>query len=64
MIEILKKRGIGILITDHNVRETLQICDLGYLLNDGKILEKGSPEELASSRSAREKYLGEKFKLS
>ncbi len=62
-IEMLKKRGIGILITDHNVRETLQICDLGYLLNDGKILEKGTPQELASSQSAREKYLGEKFKL-
>lgn len=61
MIASLKKRRIGILITDHNVRETLQICDLGYLLSDGKILEKGTPKELASSRSAREKYLGDDF---
>ncbi len=60
-IQLLKKRGIGILITDHNVRETLQICDLGYLLSDGRILEKGTPHELANSRSAREKYLGENF---
>ncbi|MGE0616625.1 MAG: LPS export ABC transporter ATP-binding protein [Bacteriovoracia bacterium] len=63
MIQILKARGIGVLITDHNVRETLEICDLGYLLNDGKILEKGTPKEIANSRAAREKYLGEKFQL-
>lgn len=63
MIAKLKNRGIGILITDHNVRETLAICDLGYLLNDGKIVEKGTPEELVQSQVAREKYLGEKFKL-
>ena len=60
-IQTLKKRGIGVLITDHNVRETLQICDLGYLLSDGRILEQGTPQELANSRSAREKYLGENF---
>ena len=63
MIQILKKRNIGILITDHNVRETLKICDLGYLLNDGKIFEKGTSEEIASSPTAKEKYLGEKFQL-
>lgn len=63
MIEVLKKRDIGILITDHNVRETLEICDLGYLLSDGKILEKGTPEEIANSRTARETYLGDKFQL-
>lgn len=63
MISVLKQRGIGILITDHNVRETLAICDLGYLLSDGKIFEKGTPQEIASSRAAREKYLGEKFQL-
>lgn len=63
MIQVLKSRGIGILITDHNVRETLEICDLGYLLSDGRILEKGSPKEIAGSRTAREKYLGEKFQL-
>ncbi|MBN23164.1 MAG: LPS export ABC transporter ATP-binding protein [Bdellovibrionaceae bacterium] len=63
MIEVLKKRGIGILITDHNVRETLEICDFGYLLSDGTILETGTPEEIANSPKAREKYLGEKFQL-
>jgi len=63
MTQILKDRGIGILITDHNVRETLQICDLGYLLSDGTILEKGTPQEIAASKTAREKYLGDKFQL-
>ena len=63
MIQILKKRQIGVLITDHNVRETLEICDLGYLLNDGKIIEKGTPQEIASSKTARETYLGENFQL-
>lgn len=61
MIEVLKKRQIGVLITDHNVRETLQICDLGYLLSDGTIIEKGSPEHIANSKIAREHYLGENF---
>lgn len=63
MIQVLKKRNIGILITDHNVRETLGICDLGYLLNSGKIIEKGIPEEIARSQTAREIYLGEGFEL-
>lgn len=63
LISEFKRRGIGILITDHNVRETLQICDVGYLLNDGKILEKGTPSELVQSKSAREFYLGDAFKL-
>jgi lipopolysaccharide export system ATP-binding protein len=63
MIQVLKKRQIGVLITDHNVRETLQICDLGYLLNDGKIFESGTPEQIASSKTARELYLGENFQF-
>ena len=63
MIQILKKRGIGILITDHNVRETLEICDLGYLLSDGKIVEMGTPQEIANSQTARDTYLGEDFQL-
>ena len=63
MIQTLKKRGIGILITDHNVRETLRICDLGYLLSNGKILEKGTPEYLAQSPQARSAYLGEDFQF-
>ncbi len=63
MIQILRKRQIGVLITDHNVRETLEICDLGYLLNDGRIVEQGTPEQIASSKTARETYLGENFQL-
>jgi lipopolysaccharide export system ATP-binding protein len=63
MIGTLRKRGIGILITDHNVRETLAICDIGYLLSDGKIIEKGTPQEIAASPIAREKYLGENFQF-
>ena len=63
MIGVLKKRQIGVLITDHNVRETLEICDLGYLLSDGKIVEKGTPKEIAQSRTARETYLGENFQF-
>lgn len=63
MIKVLKQRKIGILITDHNVRETLEICDLGYLLNSGTIFEKGTPAEIASSKKARETYLGEDFEF-
>ncbi len=63
MIQVLKSKQIGVLITDHNVRETLEICDLGYLLNDGKILEKGTPQEIARSKTARETYLGENFQF-
>jgi lipopolysaccharide export system ATP-binding protein len=63
MIQVLKKRQIGVLITDHNVRETLEICDLGYLLNSGKLIEKGTPEQIATSKTARETYLGENFQF-
>jgi lipopolysaccharide export system ATP-binding protein len=59
----LRERGIGILITDHNVRETLGICDRAYILNDGVILEEGDPAQIAASKKAREIYLGEKFRL-
>ena len=55
--------GIGILITDHNVRETLGICDRAYILNEGAILEEGSPEKIAASPKARKFYLGEGFKF-
>src|SRR5689334_6864154 len=63
IIAQLKDRGIGVLITDHNVRETLGICDRAYILNEGRILEEGSPQSIASSRQAREIYLGERFRL-
>lgn len=61
MIQVLKKRNIGVLITDHNVRETLQICDEGYLLHLGKLIERGTPQHIAESKTARETYLGENF---
>ena len=63
IIAHLKKRGIGILISDHNVRETLEACDKAYILNDGKIIESGSPEKIVSSETARRIYLGDEFKL-
>lgn len=59
----LRKRGIGVLITDHNVRETLGICDRAYILNAGTLLEEGDPTHIAASRRARQLYLGEKFQL-
>lgn len=63
IISQLKARGIGVLITDHNVRETLEITDRAYLICDGSILESGTPEEIAASPRARAIYLGEKFRL-
>ncbi len=62
-ISQLKEKGIGILISDHNVRETLNVCDRAYILNEGVILEAGSPEHIASSAEARAIYLGDKFRL-
>lgn len=59
----LKQRGIGILISDHNVRETLGVCDQAYILNQGEVLEYGTPEQIAASSRAREIYLGDKFRL-
>ena len=59
----LKQRGIGVLITDHNVRETLQITDRAYILSEGRVLVSGTPMEIASSRAAREAYLGEGFRM-
>jgi len=63
IIQHLKKRGIGILITDHNVRETLKITDRAYIMNEGKILCSGTPEELADNDDVRRVYFGEDFKL-
>jgi len=62
-INRLVERGLGVLITDHNVRETLSICDRAYIMCDGKILKSGSAEFLANDPEARKIYLGEKFKL-
>jgi lipopolysaccharide export system ATP-binding protein len=63
IIAQLKAKGIGVVISDHNVRETLGVCDQAYILNEGRILERGTPEDIAQSRKAREIYLGEKFHL-
>ena len=63
IIRHLKKRGIGVLISDHNVRETLEVCDKAYILNDGEVIESGSPEKIATSETARRIYLGDEFRL-
>jgi lipopolysaccharide export system ATP-binding protein len=62
-IAALKARGIGVLITDHNVRDTLGICDRAYIIAAGKILEEGTPAQIASSERARAVYLGDRFRL-
>ena len=59
----LRGRGIGVLVTDHNVRETLSICDRAYILSDGSVFEEGTPQELIASARARRIYLGERFHL-
>ncbi len=63
IISHLKKRGIGVLITDHNVRETLGICDRAYVLGHGDILADGTPDTILNNQKVRETYLGEDFKL-
>lgn len=59
----LKQRGIGVLISDHNVRETLDVCDRAYILNDGQIIESGPPQDIIESKTARRIYLGDEFRL-
>jgi lipopolysaccharide export system ATP-binding protein len=63
IIRQLKSKGIGIIITDHSVRETLGVCDRAYILNEGRILEEGIPEKIAQSQKARKIYLGDGFEL-
>ncbi len=63
IIRFLKERGIGVLITDHNVRETLGICDRAYIINDGSVLACGHPEEIVYNDAVRKVYLGEHFRL-
>jgi lipopolysaccharide export system ATP-binding protein len=63
IIGFLKERGIGVLITDHNVRETLGICDRAYIINDGTVLAYGKPEEIVYNERVRKVYLGEHFRL-
>jgi lipopolysaccharide export system ATP-binding protein len=63
IVRKLTTSGIGVLITDHNVRETLGICDRAYIINEGRVLEEGNPQTIATSPKARQVYLGEGFRL-
>ena len=63
IIGFLRERSIGVLITDHNVRETLGICDRAYIINDGSVLRSGHPDEIVADESVRRIYLGENFRL-
>ena len=63
LIVSLKNRNIGVLISDHNVRETLGVCDSAYIMSGGEVLEHGTPDEIANSKKAREIYLGDDFRL-
>jgi lipopolysaccharide export system ATP-binding protein len=63
IIQKLKEKNLGILISDHNVRETLEVCDRAYILNEGLILEEGTPERIVNSDLAKRIYLGESFQL-
>ena len=63
IIKQLKERGIGILISDHNVRETLNICDSAYIISQGKVIEHGPPDQIIASEIARSAYLGEHFRM-
>jgi len=63
IIKFLRSRGIGVLITDHNVRETLGICDRAYIISEGRVLASGTPDEIVYNESVRKVYLGEHFRL-
>jgi lipopolysaccharide export system ATP-binding protein len=63
MLTYLKSKGLGILITDHNVRETLSITDRAYIISNGKVLAEGTPDDLIRNPSVKEAYLGEEFRL-
>lgn len=64
LVSDLKKRGIGVLITDHNVRETLEIVDRAYILHDGRVLMSGTPDDVVQNENVRRVYLGDQFKIS
>ena len=63
IIRHLKSKGIGVLISDHNVRETLEVCDRAYILSEGTVIEAGTPQQIAASETARRIYLGDSFRL-
>jgi lipopolysaccharide export system ATP-binding protein len=63
IIGFLKNRGIGVLITDHNVRETLGICDRAYIISEGRVLTEGTPTDIVDNADVRKVYLGEHFRM-
>lgn len=63
IIQHLRERNIGVLITDHNVRETLKICDRAYIINEGEVIAQGEPDALLADKQVRKVYLGEHFQL-
>jgi len=63
IVRFLKSRGIGVLITDHNVRETLGICDRAYIISEGTVLASGTPQEIVANANVRKVYLGEHFRM-
>ena len=63
IIEDIKNNKIGVIITDHNVRETLKICDTAYIMNQGKIIVSGNPEEILANNTVKQVYLGENFNI-
>jgi lipopolysaccharide export system ATP-binding protein len=63
IIRKLKEKGLGVLISDHNVRETLQVCDFAYIMNAGRILTSGVAKDIIESEVARKMYLGENFSM-
>jgi lipopolysaccharide export system ATP-binding protein len=63
LVTDLKSRGIGVLITDHNVRETLELVDRVYILHDGKVLTSGKPEDVVQNDNVRQVYLGDAFRM-
>jgi len=62
-VAALKRKGIGVLVTDHNVRDTLEITDRAYIINEGSVIVAGTPKEIAGNPLARKIYLGDKFKM-
>ena len=64
LVQDLKARGIGVLITDHNVRETLEIVDRAYILHDGTVLKSGTTDEIVRDETVRKVYLGQNFRMS
>ncbi|GAL14255.1 lipopolysaccharide ABC transporter ATP-binding protein LptB [Vibrio astriarenae] len=63
IIEHLKERGLGVLITDHNVRETLDVCEKAYIVSQGRLIAEGTPDQVLNNAEVKQVYLGEQFRL-